>query len=225
VHIHLSETEKEFEECIARHGKTPAAYMKEMGIFDSPTTAAHCVYLTEADMEILSEKGVTAAHCPVSNLKLGSGIAKLPDMMAHGINIALGTDGTASNNNLNLFEELKLAALLHKGAEKKADICSPTEVLRMATVNGAVSQGRPDTGVLKEGNRADFAVIDCNRIYMKPEHDMLSNLVYSAQGSDVVMTVVDGRVLYRDGVYTTLDIEKITAEVVAANEKILNKLG
>jgi len=95
----------------------------------------------------------------------------------------------------------------------------------MATVNGAVSQGRPDTGVLKEGNRADFAVIDCNRIYMKPEHDMLSNLVYSAQGSDVVMTVVDGRVLYRDGVYTTLDIEKITAEVVAANEKILNKLG
>lgn len=225
VHIHLAETEKEFEECIQRHGKTPTEYMEAMGIFDSPTTAAHCVYLTERDMEILSAKGVTAAHCPVSNLKLGSGVAKLPEMMAKGVSVALGTDGTASNNNLNLFEELKLAALLHKGVEKKADICSPAEVLQMATRNGALSQGRPDTGVLKEGNRADFAILDCDRIYMKPEHDSLSNLVYVAQGSDVVMTVVDGRVLYHNGEYTTLDIEKITAEFLASNKKIINKLG
>ncbi len=224
MHIHLAETKKEFDECIERRGKTPAEYMEEMGIFDLPTTAAHCVWLTPHDMEILAAKGVTAAHCPVSNLKLGSGVAKLSEMQQHRINIALGTDGCSSNNNLNLFEEQKLAALLHKGVELNPELCSPEEVVAMATKNGAASQGRTDTGVLKEGNRADFAVLDCDRTYMQPEHDNMSNLVYSAQGSDVVMTVVDGRILYQDGEYPTLDIEKITAEFLVSNEKILNKL-
>ena len=224
IHIHLAETEKETRECMERHGMTPAEYMNAMGIFDSPTTAAHCVFLTDSDMDILAEKGVSAVHCPVSNLKLGSGVANVPLMLEKGVNVALGTDGCASNNNLNLFEELKLAALLHKGVRQNPELCTPAETLAMATVNGARAQGRMDTGVLKVGNKADFAVLDCDRTYMRPEHDALSNLVYAAQGSDVIMTVVNGRVLYQNGEYPTLDIEKITAEFLAANEKILNYL-
>lgn len=224
IHIHLAETEKETRECVQRHGMTPAEYMNAMGIFDSPTTAAHCVFLTEKDMDILAQKGVTAVHCPISNLKLGSGVADVPSMLEHGVNVALGTDGCASNNNLNLFEEIKLAAILHKGVKQDPRLCTPRQVLAMATVNGAKAQGRSDTGVLKVGNKADFAVLDCDRTYMIPQHDELSNLVYAAQGSDVVMTVVDGRVLYQNGEYPTLDIEKITAEFLAANEKILNNL-
>ncbi len=224
MHIHLSETEKEFVQCKERHGVTPTAYMAQMGIFDSPTTAAHCTYLTESDLDILAQKKVTPAHCPISNLKLGGGIADLPAMMSHDLSVALGTDGAASNNNLNLFEEIKCAALIHKGVTKKADICAPSEVLRMATRNGALSQGRLDTGLIKEGYRADFAILDCDRTYLRPAHDSVANLVYAAQGSDVIMTVVDGKVLYCDGVYTTLDMEKITAEFLRANENILNNL-
>lgn len=114
MHIHLAETKKEFDECIERHGMTPTRYMETMGVFDNPTTAAHCVYLTDEDIAILAQNQVTAAHCPVSNLKLGSGVARIADMQKQGVNITLGTDGCASNNNLNLLEEVKLTSVLLK---------------------------------------------------------------------------------------------------------------
>lgn len=225
MHIHLAETRKEFEECIARHGVTPAQYMDKMGVFDNPTTAAHCVYLTGEDRAIMAEKRVTAVHCPVSNLKLGSGVAELPEMLRAGVSVALGTDGCASNNNLNLFEEMKLTSILQKGVTGDPSLCPPKQVTAMASQNGAKSQGRPDTGLLKVGYKADFAVIDCDRPHLYPVHDMLNNLVYAAQGSDVVMTAVDGKILYRNGAFPTLDLEKIKTEFVRANEKILNKLA
>ena len=224
MHIHLAETKKEFEECIERHGVTPTEYMEQMGVFKNPTTAAHCVYLTDEDIAILAQNRVTAAHCPLSNLKLGSGVARISDMQKQGVNIALGTDGCASNNNLNLLEEVKLTSVLHKGITGDAAICTPTEVMRFATENGAISQGRTDTGCLKVGNKADFAVLSCDGIYWYPSHDKLNDLVYAAQGTDVVMTVVNGKILYRNGEFYTIDIEKAKAEVKQHNKQILKNL-
>ena len=224
IHIHLAETKKEFDECIGRHGVTPAKYMYDMGIFDNPTTAAHCVWLTNEDISLFAEKQVTAVHCPVSNLKLGSGVARIPELLEQGVNIALGTDGCASNNNLNLFEELKLTAILHKGVRENPELCTPAQALAMATANGAKAQDRTDTGTLEAGKKADFAIIDCNSPCLLPMHDRVANLVYAAQGSDVAMTVADGKILYHNGEYPTLDIERIKAECFAANEKILNNL-
>ena len=224
MHIHLAETKKETDECVSRYGMTPTRYMEEMGVFDNPCTAAHCVWLTEEDMEILARKRVTVAHCPVSNLKLASGTAPVPTLLKKGINVALGTDGCASNNNLNLYEEVKLAAILHKGISGDPTACGPEEVLRCATVNGARAQGRSDCGLIKEGYKADFAVLDISGAHWQPAHDLAGNLTYAGQGSDVVMTVVDGKILYQNGEYTTIDLEKIKDGFCKANEKILQKL-
>lgn len=213
MHIHLSETKREHEECKERWGKTPAQYFDGLGVFDVKTTAAHCVFLEGEDFDLLAQKGVTVAHCPSSNLKLGSGVADIARMQTAGINITIGTDGASSNNNLNMLEELHVASLLQKGVSNDPLAMPPQSVLDMATKNAALSQDRPDTGALKEGNRADLAVIDLHRPHLLPRHDLLSNLVYSAQASDVVLTMCDGKVLYRDGEYTTIDIERVYAGV------------
>ena len=224
MHIHLAETKKEFDECIERHGMTPTRYMETMGVFDNPTTAAHCVYLTDEDIAILAQNQVTAAHCPVSNLKLGSGVARIADMQKQGVNITLGTDGCASNNNLNLLEEVKLTSVLHKGITGNAAICPPAEIMKYATQNGAAAQGRPDTGCIKVGNKADFAVLNCDKPYWYPSHDKLNDLVYAAQGTDVMMTVVNGKILYQNGEFHTIDIEKVKAAVKRHNKQILKNL-
>lgn len=213
LQLHLSETEAEHEECKGRHGLTPAAYFEKHGAFDVPCTAAHCVWLEDADMEILARKGVTVANNPISNLKLASGIANVKKMMEKGINLTLGTDGVASNNNLNLFEELKLFAILNKGASGDPAFVTPSQALKTATFNGARSQGRDNCGLIKVGAAADLAVIDTDKPYMYPCHDLVANLVYSAQGTDVVMTLCDGRVLYENGEYLTVDVERAVYEV------------
>jgi len=227
MHLHLSETRAEHEECKARRGgRSPAKYFLDNGAFDVPATAAHCVWVEEEDMEILLEKGVTVASCPVSNLKLASGFCPAPRMLEKGINYALGTDGVASNNNLNLFEEMKLAAILFKGSTGDPTAVSARQALYACTRAGALSQGRQDCGLIKEGFRADLAVLEVQgRPYMHPCHDMLHNLVYSAQGSDVCLTMADGRVLYRDGVYTTIDIERVIANAEISVNRILKELN
>lgn len=222
VHLHLSETKKEHEECIARHGMTPAAYFAEMGIFDQPTYAAHCVWVTDEDREIIKHHDVTIVHNPTSNLKLGSGIAGIPAALKTGINVALGTDGAASNNNLNMFEEMHLAALIHKGIGSDLTLISEAQILDMATVNGAKALGRPDTGELLVGKKADIIALDIDKPHMLPHptEDILALLCYSAQASDVTMTMADGRILYEDGEYTTIDIEKIRYEFAQALERL-----
>lgn len=226
MHIHLSETKKEHEECKARHkGMTPAQYFRTLGLLDAPTTAAHCVWLEGEDFDILSEKGVTVVNNPISNLKLASGFCQVPELLRRSINVALGTDSVASNNNLNIMEEIKLFALLYKGLSGDPTLITPAQALTAATRNGALSQGRTDCGLLQEGYRADLAVIDSRGPWMHPAADMLSNLVYSAQGSDVCLTMADGRVLYRDGEYTTLDIERILFEVETRRARILSELA
>ncbi len=225
MHVHVSETRLEHEECKQRHGgRTPARVLCDLGAFDVPATAAHCVWAEESDMEIFREKGVTVASCPVSNLKLASGVCDVPALMKKGIRVAVGTDSAASNNSLNFIEEMKFFALLNK--EKKGDptVITPAETLYAATRAGALSQGRNDCGLLKVGQRADLTVLDIRQPHMTPVHDLANNVVYSASGSDVVLTMADGRVLYRDGDFLTIDIEKTLAETENACRRILGQL-
>lgn len=224
MHIHLSETRKEHEECKQRRGMTPAAYMQAHGVFDVPTTAAHCVWLEDADFDILRDHGVTVACCPASNLKLASGYANVPEMLRRGINVALGTDGAASNNNLCILQDLYLYAIAYKGYYHDPTLITPAEALYAATRAGALSQGRENCGLLKVGYRADLCAIDTDTPQFTPMTDAACNIVYAAQGCDIKLTMVDGEVLYRDGAYSTLDIEKIKTEAQRHTDRILRAL-
>ena len=224
MHVHLSETKKEHEECIARHGKTPAEVFLATGVFDVPATAAHCIWVTDSDLDIFKEKGVTVACNPCSNMKLSSGICHVPPMYEKGIEVAIGTDSVASNNSLNFFEEMKLFALTGKVTSMDPSSMTPKQVLRSATRAGALSQGREDCGLVKEGFKADLIVVDASGPNMRPCDDMANALIYSADGKDVCLTMVDGRTLYRDGEYTTIDIEKTCREAEKAKLDILKRL-
>ena len=212
MQLHLSETEKEHQECIGRHGKTPTELFASLGVFDTPTTAAHCVWVSDSDIEILAQKGVTVAHNPVSNLKLGSGVMPLRKMLDAGVNVALGTDGVASNNRLDLLREMQTAAILHKGVSRDPAMTVAREMLPLATVNGARSQGRYDCGRIEVGQRADLVLIDCNAIHNMPSFDDHALLCYSAERSDVLLTMADGRILYKNGEYTCIDEERLRFE-------------
>lgn len=209
MQIHASESESEHTECIGRHGKTPVEFLLDTGVLASPTTLAHCVYVTDSDMDIIRENGAFVSHNATSNLKLGSGVARLPKMLEKGVCVSLGTDGAASNNTLDIMREYQLASILHKGYNRDAEATKAPQMLDLATLNGAKSQGRDDCGKLKVGNRADLVIIDLSAINNKPCFDTYATLSYSANSSNVLMTMVDGEVLYRNGEFTTIDIEKV----------------
>ena len=212
MHIHLSETRHEQLECIKKFGMTPAALFEKLGTFKNPTTAAHCVWVTQEDMDILKANGVSPVHCPSSNMKIGSGFAPIQQMLDGGINVTIGTDGAASNNNLNMIEEMHLASIIHNGYTGDPTVVKPGDVLKMATVNGAKLQGRPDTGNLELGKKADVVAIDFDKPHLIPALDYPAMLCYAVQGSDVCMTMVDGQILYENGEYRTVDAERIRAE-------------
>ena len=224
MHIHVSETQAEHEECKQRHGKTPIQYFNDLGAFDLPATAAHCVWIEDEDFDIIKEKGVTVASNPISNLKLASGVCNVPELLKRGINVAIGTDSVASNNSLNFFEELKVFAMISKMMYHDPTVVTPEQTLRAATRGGALAQGREDCGLLKEGFRADLIVVDVDKPNMYPVHNMVNNLVYSASGTDVVLTMADGKVLYENGEYLTIDICRTIREAEAATQKILSML-
>ncbi len=209
IQIHLSETKKEHDEGIARRGMTPAQFFDMCGVFDVPSSAAHCVHVSENDMALLARTGVTAVHNPVSNLKLGSGIMPLRQMLDGGVNVALGTDGAASNNTIDVLRELSFASLIHKGVSGKADIITSRELMPMLSENAATAQGRIDCGRLEVGMRADICVLDITKPHTVPVRSVSGALCYSLHSQDVVMTVSDGRILYEMGEYTTIDIEKL----------------
>lgn len=224
IHIHLSETQSEHEDCKKRRNMTPAAYMESHGIFDVPATAAHCVWLEGEDFDILKRHEVTVACCPASNMKLGSGFANIPELLRKGVNVALGTDGAASNNNLNILKDVYLFGVVYKGFYHDPTLISPAQALYAATRAGAISQGRMDSGLITQGNRADLCVLDIDTPQFSPMTDAACNVVYSAQGADIKLTMVDGEVLYRDGEYTTIDIERVRAEAQKHTDRILSKL-
>ncbi len=225
MQVHVSETQHEVKECKQRHGLSPVAYLNECGLFDVPATAAHCVWLDSNDYRILSEKKVFVATCPASNAKLGSGIADVLGMKEAGIRLALGTDGVASNNNHNMFKDLYLLALMQRAQKANPQGLSSQELIAIATRNGALSQGRSDCGLMQKGARADLIVLDIDTPWMTPVDSLASNVVYSAEGSDVVLTMVDGSVLYKEGEYSTIDIERMKYEVIHARDAILSKMS
>ena len=220
MHLHLSETVKEHEACKAKYGKTPARWFLDLGVLDNPVIAAHCVAVEPEDIDILERQGVSCVHNPSSNMKLGSGFMPLQDMLDRGINVAIGTDGAASNNNLNLFEELHLASLIHKGRSGDPTIVRPDDLLLMATLNGARAQGRPDCGELAVGKKADLIAIDLRQPHLMPSHDVTALLVYSAQASDVAMTMVDGKILYERGAWLTIDREQVLRDLDASTARL-----
>ena len=196
LHIHLNESKNEVEESLKAHGKSPIEWVDYLGLLEVPTIAAHCVWLNENDMNILKNKNVNVAHNPVSNLKIASGIANIYKMQKEGINVCLGTDGAASNNNLNMFKDLNIASLLSKGLNLEPVATTAYETLEMATINGAKALGLEDLiGTLEVGKEADIILIDFNKPYLKPKNNVISSLVYSAFGSDVDTVIVKGNVL------------------------------
>ena len=212
MHVHISETRSEHEECLARHGKTPIQVLNDYGVWDGRAIAAHCVWTTPEDWAVMAAKGVSAVHNPMSNLKLGSGIAPVPAMKKAGVNVCLGTDGVSSNNCTDFFGDLKIAAILHNGAGCDPLALLPIDALRMATANGGRALGRK-TGVIAEGYTADLILVDFSHLNLTPCHSVLSNLAYAAHGSDVRMNMARGRVIYKDGDFLTIDIQRVKREV------------
>ena len=220
LHIHLSETEKEHLACKEKYGVTPAAWFEKLGAFDCGGFAAHCVALEDDDIEILKRHGVSVAHNPTSNMKLGSGVAPVEKFVSRGLNVTIGTDGAASNTNLNMFEERHLASVLQNGFLRDATVMNAGTVLKMATENGAKLQRRDNCGKLAVGYQADFIAIDTDKPHLTPCLDMPALIVYAAQASDVALTVVDGKILYENGDFKTVDKEKTYYEVKKAVERL-----
>ena len=212
IHMHLSETAYEVEECEREHGMTPIALMNNIGLFDLGALAAHCVHVTPADIEIMAAKNVRVAHNPQSNLKLASGIAPVPEMLAAGLIVGLGTDGTSSNNNLDMLEEARLTAMLHKNNQSDPLVIPAKQALNLATKQGALALGLTDVGEVKVGQKADLVLYDMNKPYWYPRHDRTSLFVYAANASDADTVIVNGKILMEHGNLLTIDEEKVYAE-------------
>lgn len=210
VYTHNSETRQEVEECIGRHGMTPTAYLDSLGLFLYGGGGYHCVYMTDEDIQIFQERGLSAVTNPGSNMKLASGVARISDMMRAGINLAVGTDGPASNNCLDMFREMFLVTGLAKLREEDAAAVPAEAVLRMAVSGGAKALGLADCGCLAAGKLADLIVIDLQQPNMQPVNHPVKNLVYSGSKQNVKMTMIQGRILYENGIFTdAYDVEEI----------------
>ncbi len=222
VHIHLSESRNEAENIRRQYGASPIALAKRAGLFDGLAVAAHCVHVDEDDLNILKKCQVSVITNPASNMKLGNGFAPVPDMLKKGINVCIGTDGAASNNSLNMFHEMNLLGLIHKGAREKADCVSAREIFRMATLNGAKALGMEQkTGSIEVGKKADLAILNLRTPSMTPRNDLLAGLCYSANGSEVETVIIDGKIVMENRRILTLDEERIYAEV----SRICKRLG
>lgn len=220
LNTHLSEAPHENGDSITRHGKTPAQVMNDAGVLDIRNNLAHCIHLTDEDIALMGSKGANVSHCLQSNMKLGNGFAPVIKMMDAGINVSIGTDGAASNNDLDMIQEMNSIALVHKALNHDATALSAETVIKMATVNGAKTLGMNRTGELKRGNQADFIVVSFDEPHMTPVFNPLSHLVYSANSSDVTAVYVDGQCLMKDRKLTTLDEEKVKDDARRWAQKI-----
>ena len=203
VFAHNSETEKEVRECIGRYGKTPTQVMEALGLFDYGGGGYHCIWLAPEDFEIFRRRGLFAVTCPGSNAKLASGIAPVAEFLRRGIPVAVGTDGAASNNCLDMFREMFLVTGLSKLRERDASAVPAKQVLRMATVGGARAMGLKECETLTPGQKADLIMIDLHQPNMRPLSDPEKNLVYSGSKQNVCLTMVDGKILYENGRFRT----------------------
>ncbi|WP_293728342.1 amidohydrolase [uncultured Phascolarctobacterium sp.] len=223
IQMHLCETKFEVESCVKEHGVTPIKLMDSLGMFELGTIAAHCVHLTDEDMDIMAAKKVRVAHNPQSNLKLASGIAPVAAMLQKGICVGLGTDGASSNNNLDMLEECRAAAMLHKATTFDPLAVPASKAWAMATEDGAKTLGFAQLGRLEAGQLADIVLWDMHKPYWYPRHNKLSQLVYAANSSDVDTVIVAGKKVVEQGRLLTFDEEKIYAEAEACAQRLINK--
>ena len=220
IHIHIAESQTESDNMWEQYHCTPVEYVRDAGIFAVPTIAAHCIRVNESDRAILAENHVSVVTNPASNMKLGNGFAPVPELMAAGINVCLGTDGAASNNAQNMFREMGLLALIHKGTHDTPQCISAEETLAMATRNGAKALGLP-TGSIEVGKKADLALLDLDAPSLTPLNNPVAALAYSANGSEVTDVIIDGRIVLRNRELTTIDEERVRHEIA----RICTRLG
>ena len=214
IHVHLSESESEIEQISEKYHCTPIEMAEKNGLFDVPAVAAHCVQITESDMDILKKKNVSVVTNPASNMKLGNGFAPVPWMLERGINVCIGTDGAASNNSLNLFHEMSLLALIHKGVARTPQCVSAGETIRIATINGAKALGlEKEIGSLEEGKKADIAILNLNTPSLTPRNNLIAGLSYSANGSEVETVIIDGKVTMENRKILTMDEELVYKKI------------
>ncbi len=219
--IHLSESQAEMDSFAKDKGMTPIRYVDSLGVFDVPVIAAHCVYATDDDIRLMADKHVSIAINPKSNMKLGNGFAPVQKFLNAGVNVCLGTDGCGSNNCLNMFQEMNAAALVYKGANRQAQCVDASDVLKMATVNGAKAIGREgELGVVREGALADLILINLSEPQFIPANSILSGLVYSSNGSEVDTVLVDGKVLMKDRRLTTIDEDEVYRACRGIDERL-----
>lgn len=223
IHTHLNESEKEIEDVRKKYDCSPIEFMNKIEGLNH-TIAAHCIHTTENERNLLVNHGTTVLANPTSNLKTGSGIAPLPEYLQRGINVCLATDGSASNNNLNLLEEARLTALLHKGLQKNPKLLSVTEIIPLITSNASkLFPKGVYSGKLAENNPADIVIYDLASVNTTPIINPLSNWLFAAHPSEVVFTMANGKILYEHGQYLTLDIDKVKNESQKAIEEMMNK--
>lgn len=219
--IHLSETLKEVGDCSVKTGLSPAQYLEELGFFDRQCTCYHCVHMDKDDLQILADYNVNVVTCPSSNVKLASGIAPIYAMQNKNLNIAIGTDGAASNNSLDMFKEMFLVATLSKVNIYNPSVVSAREVLEMATINGAKALRFNNVGEIKVGNKADLILVDISKPHMQPDNNLISNLVYAGKSSDVYFTMINGEILYENGeVKLPISEQEIINKVNEIRERI-----
>ena len=219
--IHVSETKEEVDRIRASYGDTPVRHLWKLGILDGKTVADHVVWVEEEEIRVLGDAGVGVVHNPESNMKLASGVAPITEMLQAGIHVGLGTDGAASNNDLDMFREMDSAAKLHKAFSRDPSRMDASTVLRMATIGGAKALGMEDLiGSIERGKRADIILVDLLSPHFVPLHNVISHLVYSAKGTDVRSVIVDGRILVRDRRLLHVDLEEVFGEVEAISKEI-----
>jgi 5-methylthioadenosine/S-adenosylhomocysteine deaminase len=212
VHLHVAESQAQVDNSIAAHGQTPVAHLASLGVFDGNCIAAHCLVVGDDDLEILAKKKVSVAHTPITYMKLAMGVNDLSRFFARGIHVAIGTDGPASNADMDMLAAIRQTVILQKHEQRNPEAVPGDMALRMATQNGARAMGFPDSGVIAPGRAADIILIDTDRPHLLPRHDLVANVVHSAKAADVTHVMVDGRWLYRDGELLTLDEAKIKSE-------------
>lgn len=222
IHVHLSESVSEIEGIKEKYGCSPIKMAFDNGLFDVNAIAAHCVQIDEEDMDILSKNNVSVVSNPASNMKLGNGFAPVPEMMKKGINVCLGTDGAASNNSLNMFHEMSLMALIHKGTHKTPECVGAKEVFKMATINGAKALGLDkEIGSLEVGKKADIAILDLNNPSLMPKNNLMAGLCYSANGSEVDTVIINGEITMENRKILTMDealVYKKVNEIISRME-------
>ncbi len=220
VYTHNSETKSEVEGCIERHGKTPTELFEECGLFEFGGGGFHCVHMTQNDLDIIKRRNLWVVTNPASNCKLASGIAPLSKMLDMEINLAIGTDGAASNNALDMFREMYLATVLQKLLRDDASAMPANKVLEMACSGSAQAMGLSDCDALLAGKKADLMVLDLRQPNMQPQNNIIKNIVYSGSKKNVLLTMSDGKILYENGEYTTCDADEIYAKSNAIMKRL-----